>query len=123
MLTDSFKKITLFGNRTTEATYKKRDDGKYDVTINVDCHKFQANSKGLETEVELNDWIEIGAFASPPSGRRFGETLHRERVHITKAENTFTFTVDELPNRAGVDPFSLLIDRVPADNMRKPIAE
>ena len=123
VLTDSFKKITLFGNRTTEATYKKRDDGKYDVTINVDCHKFQANSKGLETEVELNDWIEIGAFASPPSGRRFGETLHRERVHITKAENTFTFTVDELPNRAGVDPFSLLIDRVPADNMRKPIAE
>jgi hypothetical protein len=31
-----------------------------------------------------------------------------------------TFTVDELPDQAGVDPFLLLIDRVPDDNTKKP---
>jgi hypothetical protein len=30
-----------------------------------------------------------------------------------------TFTVDELPDQAGVDPFLLLIDRVPDDNTKK----
>ena len=119
VLSDLFEKITLYGNRTTEATYVKQPDGKYEVTIEVDCHKFYANSKGLETEAELDEWIEIGAFAEPPSGRRYGKTLHRELVHVTKKTNTFKFIVDSKPDRAGIDPFSLLIDRVPGDNLKR----
>lgn len=119
VLKDLFEEITLFGNRTTEATYTELPDGKFEVTIDVECEKFQANSKGKETDVELNDWIDIGAFAQPEYGRKYGETLHRERVHITKKENTFKFTTDEKPHRAGIDPFSLLIDRVPGDNTKR----
>ena len=33
---------------------------------------------------------------------------------------TFTFVVDEEPALAGVDPFNLLIDRLPEDNLKKP---
>lgn len=131
LLTDLFEKITLFGNRTLEATYAEMPDGNYEVTINVECHKYQANSKGRETEVELDEWIEIGAFAKPVAGSRYGKALHmksdttesgwasRKRVHITKPLNTFKFVVKEEPDRAGIDPFSLLIDRVPDDNMKR----
>ena len=122
MLTDMFEKITLYGNRTTDATYVEKEvDGKtkYEVTIKVECEKFYADEKGKQSQAEtLNEWIEIGAFANPGS-KRFGETLHRERVHITQAENTYTFTVDEKPYKAGIDPCRLLIDRVPRDNMKK----
>jgi aminopeptidase N len=116
---DLFDNITLFANRTLEATCKARDDGKYDVTIKVECKKYQANDQGQETEVTVNDWIEIGAFAEPEAGKKYGNTLHRERMKITAANNTFTFTVDEQPETAGIDPFALLIDRMPEDNMRK----
>ncbi len=116
---DLFENITLFANRTKAATYVPREDGKYDVTIEVECKKFQAGKDGEETEVSVSDWIEIGAFAEPAENKKYGKTLHRERVKITQVDNKFTFTVDELPEKAGIDPFALLIDRMPDDNLKK----
>jgi len=119
LLKDLFEDITIFSNRTTEATAEKRPDGKFDVTLQIDTHKFKADAKGNETEVPLNDWIEVGAFARPEKGKKYGKTLYRQRVHLTTAKSTQTFTVDQLPDQAGVDPFVLLIDRVPDDNLKK----
>jgi hypothetical protein len=118
LLKDLFEDITLFANRTTEATAKKREDGRFDVTIKVQTQKLKADEKGLEQEVSIDDFIEIGAFAAPESGKRFGKTLYRERVKINKPENTFTFITDELPEKAGIDPFALIVDRQPDDNMK-----
>ena len=38
---------------------------------------------------------------------------------MTGGTGTFHFTVAELPERAGIDPLLLLIDRVPDDNLKK----
>jgi ABC-type transport system involved in multi-copper enzyme maturation permease subunit len=119
LIKDLFEDITLFSNRTLNATAAKRADGKYDVTINVETHKFKADAKGNETEVPVNDWIDMGAFAKPEKDRKYGKTLYRDRVHITNNRSTHTFTTAELPDEAGIDPFLLLIDRVPDDNTRK----
>ncbi len=119
LLKDLFEDITIFSNRTLEASARKRADGKYDVTIDIEAHKFKADPKGNETEVPLNDWIDIGAFAKPEKHKEYGKTLYRERVHLTQAKSTHTFTVDAMPDQAGVDPFALLIDRIPDDNLKK----
>ncbi len=41
-------------------------------------------------------------------------------MKIDQEKKSFTFVVDEVPALAGVDPFLLLIDRLPDDNMKKP---
>jgi len=119
LIKDLFEDITLFSNRTLGATARKRSDGKYDVTINVEAHKYKADAKGNETEVPVDDWIDIGAFAKPEKDRKYGKTLYRERVHVTQSRSTYTFVTDKLPEKAGIDPFLLLIDRVPDDNTKK----
>ncbi len=119
LIKDLFEDITLFSNRTLDATAAKRADGKYDVTINVETHKYKADPKGNETEVPMDDWIDIAAFAKPEKDRKYGKTLYRDRLHITNNRGTYTFTTAEPPDEAGVDPFSLLIDRVPDDNTKK----
>ncbi|HYL86293.1 MAG TPA: M1 family aminopeptidase [Candidatus Angelobacter sp.] len=119
LIKDLFEDITIFSNRTLEATARKRGDGKYDVTIDIETRKFKADAKGNETEVPVNDWIEIGAFAKPAKDKKYGKTLYRERVHMTGTKSRHTFTVEELPYEAGVDPFVLLIDRVPDDNVKQ----
>jgi hypothetical protein len=53
-----------------------------------------------------------------PAGQRYGATLHRQRVKATTGTNRVRFIVAEIPHRAGVDPFSLQIDRVPDDNLK-----
>ena len=118
LIKDLFEDITLFSNRTLDATAQKRADGKYDVTINVEAHKYKADAKGNETEVPIDDYIDIGAFAKPGKDKKYGNTLYRERVHITQKNSTFTFTTPSLPEKAGIDPFALLIDRVPDDNTK-----
>jgi len=118
LLKDLFEDMTLFSNRTLEATAHKRPDGKYDVTIDIETRKFKADARGNETEVPVDDWIDIGAFAKPEKGRKYGRTLYRERLHLARTRSTHTFTVDELPDKAGVDPFLLLVDRIPDDNMK-----
>src|SRR5208337_3793993 len=119
LIKDLFEDITLFSNRTLAASARRRADGKYDVTIDIETHKFKADAKGNETEVPMDDWIDIGAFAKPEKGRKYGRTLYRDRVHIAGTRSTYTFAVSELPDQAGVDPFLLLVDRIPDDNTKK----
>ncbi|MFN6400559.1 MAG: M1 family aminopeptidase [Planctomycetota bacterium] len=119
LITDLFEQITLFENKTLDATAEKQADGKYLVRISIQCAKKNADEKGLETVVPMNDYLEIGAFAKPEPGKRYGKSLHRERVQLTDGKHELEFVVDELPFQAGVDPRNLLIDTVPADNLKK----
>lgn len=119
LIDDLFAHITLFENRTESATYEELEDGKFKVTLNAEFKKLRAASDGKETEVPLNDWIEIGAFGAPDG--RYGESLHRKRVRVTESKQTFEFIVDKKPHKVGVDPFTLLVDRNSADNMKKPV--
>ena len=58
------------------------------------------------------------AFAKPPQGKKYGKTLYRERVPMKTGRGTYTFTVSGMPDKAGIDAFALLIDRVPGDNLK-----
>jgi ABC-2 type transport system permease protein len=118
---DLFEQVTLYGNRVVAARAKPLSDGKYEIELEIDCHKFVADEKGNEAEVEMqNELVELGAFAAPAPKRRYGETLHRQSVRVNSGVSTHRFVVDQLPAEVGVDPFRLLIDRVPDDNVRKP---
>ena len=54
-----------------------------------------------------------------PRRRFVGNVLHRERVHMSTGKSVYTFTTDTLPDKAGIDPLLLLVDRVPDDNLMK----
>lgn len=86
--------------------------------MKAEAKKLKADDQGNEKDAPLKDWIEIGAFAAPEKGRKYGATLYRERLLIEKPEVTHTFVVKSLPEKAGIDPFNLLVDRIPDDNTR-----
>ncbi|MBL8174009.1 MAG: hypothetical protein JNK48_05025, partial [Bryobacterales bacterium] len=47
LLRDLFEDITLFANRTLAASAKKRPDGQFDITIEVETRKLKADDKGF----------------------------------------------------------------------------
>ncbi len=89
------------------------------MTVNVETHKFTADAKGAEQEVPVDDWIEVGALAAPAKGERYGKVLARQLVHMTGKGGTYSFVSGSIPDKAGIDPLLLLVDRVPDDNMKK----
>ncbi len=118
LIDDLFWDITLFENRASDVAVKELEDGRFEVTMQVESRKLKADGQGKQEEVAINDWIEIGAFAKPEKDKKYGKTLYRERVRIDQPNSTFTFIVAEKPDQAGIDPFRLLVDRNPEDNVR-----
>jgi len=112
-ITDAFESIVLYDNKALTATYVQTPDKKYKVTLTVQAKKVKSDGNGNESPMALNDFIDIGVF----SGKKDHEKpLFLKKERITQAKQTFEIVVDELPTRAGIDPYNKLIDRVSDDN-------
>ncbi|MEA9706093.1 ABC transporter permease/M1 family aminopeptidase [Xanthomonas campestris] len=120
LITDLFERITFYDNRVVSAQARKRPDGRFEVMVQTQAAKLQADGTGKEHAVPLDDWIEVAIYGVPASENAPAPVLALQRQHVTSTTPSFTMTVDRLPIEAGFDPDNKLIDRVPADN-RKPV--
>ena len=115
---DLFETITLYDNRLVDATYEPGPGGTYVVTLEVESRKFRADGEGVETEITVNDSIDIAVFGDrEPGSSPDGKLLALEKRRIDAAETVFELVVSEEPRRAGIDPFTKLIDRNPDNNV------
>ncbi|NDP23133.1 MAG: hypothetical protein GZ091_18945 [Paludibacter sp.] len=120
-LEDSFKKITLYSNKVTKASYKKVADDKYEVTIEVESSKnyFDGNGKLLATGDKAN-LLEIAVFDNDiknKQGMTIKSPLVLEKVWVKPGKSKFTYITKKLPIKAGIDPYNKMIDRIPDDNL------
>jgi hypothetical protein len=114
LVEDGFNRIVLYDNKAVSASSQKMPDGKYQVTLNVQARKVQADGNGVESAMLLADYIDIGVF----SGKKGDEKpLYMKREKLTQENETFTIVVDQRPTRAGIDPYNKLIDRISDDNL------
>ena len=114
---DLFETITLYENRSEQATVTQRADGKYVVRLAAETRKYRADGAGAETEIAMDDWVDVGVFGrrgegDPPEGK----VLALERHRVTDAATVIEVVVDEVPLKAGIDPFNKLVDRNPENN-------
>ena len=77
------------------------------------------DEKGVETEVPMNDWVEIGVFAPLEEGEEIGKPLYLQMHRISSGKQTITVAVPTKPERAGIDPRYLLIDVLTHNNVKK----
>ncbi|MBI5220092.1 MAG: aminopeptidase [Bacteroidia bacterium] len=117
IITDMFKTITLFENKTEKVKSEKQAASKYNVTIDVSAKKYRADSLGNEKPLlVINDWIDIGVYGKDVKGK--DKLLYLKKHKINKSQMTFTVTVAEKPLKAGIDPLNKLVDRTPDDNVK-----
>jgi hypothetical protein len=115
---DLFRTITLWEFEAKEGEWERTDDGRYRVRMRVDARKYRADGQGVETEIPIDDWVDVAVFGeetedSPEEGR----VLVLEKRRITEAEGIVELVVTEEPRRVGIDPFNKLIDRNPGNNL------
>ncbi len=112
-ISDAFENIVLYDNKAISATYTQTADKKYKVTLTVQARKAKADGAGKETPMTIADYIDIGVF----SGKKDHEKqLYLKKEKISQEKQTFEIIVDQLPTRAGIDPYNKLIDRISDDN-------
>ena len=114
LINDWFKEITLYDYRLKEANYTALPNGKYEVSMDIEAFKLKADTLGKETNVDVNDWADIGVFADEDEK----ELMFYKRVEFNKENMNFTFEVDSLPAKAAIDPRRILIERNIKDNVK-----
>jgi ABC-2 type transport system permease protein len=116
LLRDLFERVTLWDVKTERARVERTGSGQYQVTIDVVGRKVRADGDGGETEVPMDDFVEIGVFA-PGEGDGPGAPLYLKRHRVRGGAQSIRVTVPREPARAGVDPYGKLIDRKRDDNV------
>ena len=102
LLRDLFEKNTFWELETERATAQQTEGGTWQVTLAVRARKVVVDEAGVETEVPMDDWLEVGVFNE-------GEpSLEKFRIH--SGTQTITVRVPQKPVRAGIDPRHLLSD-------------
>jgi hypothetical protein len=105
----AFHEANTIGSRDPGAREnKRRKIGYFEIT---DSAKELDNA---EKEIQIDDLVDIGVFTG--AGKN-GKALFMAKRRITQPEMEFEVTVDQLPARAGIDPYNKLIDRNPDDNI------
>ncbi len=114
LVDDWLKNITLYDFRLKEASARKTDNGRYEITFEFDSRKLYADSLGNETEQPLHEWVDIGLYNNSDEKR----LSIWKRVHITEKQTRYTLLTDSLPAKAAIDPRRMLIERVITDNVK-----
>ena len=119
LLRDLFETNTFWELKTERAAAEQIIADAWQVTLDVEARKVAVDDKGVETDVPMNDWIEIGVFAPTKEGEEAGKPLYLQMHRIGSGRQTITVIVPTKPERAGIDPRYLLIDMKTDNNVRK----
>jgi ABC-2 type transport system permease protein len=111
LVRDLFEEITIFDNHVTKATVKDICQDEHEVHIEALAKKLRANELGAESQIELDDFIEVGVLDGQ------GNVVATQKVHVTGERVDVTMKVHGEAVKAGIDPRSMLIDRKPDDNV------
>jgi hypothetical protein len=117
LLGDLFERNTFWELEARQASAQQTPGGEWQVSLEVLARKVVVDTAGVETDVPMNDLIEIGVYAPAEDGEARGTPLYLEMHRVRSGPQTITITVPGRPGRAGIDPRHLLIDVAPFDNL------
>ena len=121
MIHDFFERIVLFDLKVTDATATQREDGGWDLVMDIEAHKFAADGEGVETEEDIDYMVDIGVFTRDLDGAIQGSdhVLYMDKHRINETTMRIELIVDQEPVYAGIDPYNKLIDRNSDDNLSR----
>jgi ABC-2 type transport system permease protein len=119
LLHDLFAANTFWELETEEAKAQQTASDDWQVTLDVRARKVVVDETGVETEMPVNDFVEIGVFAPTEDETKPGEPLYLQMHRLITGQQTITVTVPKKPARAGIDPNHLLMDQKMADDVKK----
>ena len=118
LLVDLFEANTFWEFAAKRVTAVQTETGAWQVTLDAQARKVVVDSTGVETEVPMDDLVEVGVFAAAADGG-LGDPLYLRMHRVRSGEQRITVTAPRRPARAGIDPRNLLIDVKADDNLEE----
>jgi hypothetical protein len=116
LITNLFERIVLYDLRV-DAARVVAVGGGYEVAIDVTAHQFESSGLGVESEVPLDGWFTVAVFPESPFRTDEQTPLYAQKHRLVSGTQTVVVRVPAKPGAVGVDPYHLMIDRTPANNV------
>ena len=120
LLNDLFTRNTYWRLKTKQIAAEQTKTGDWHVTLKVQAQKVIIDTSGRETEVAMNDLLELGLYEKSSNANK---PLYLQMHRIRSGEQTIQMMVPRKPARGGIDPNSLMIDLRYDDNVMELEAE
>jgi ABC-type transport system involved in multi-copper enzyme maturation permease subunit len=108
LLRDLFEVNTFWQLDVERARAKPSGDSTWQVTLEMRARKMVYDSAGVETELPMNEPVEIGVFADGEPGDELAKPLYLQKHRIRSGSQTITVEVSGRPISAGIDPYHML---------------
>jgi aminopeptidase N len=113
LLKDLFETNT-FWELETKTVNAAKYGKEWQVIIDVAARKVQVDKEGIQLDIPMNDWIEIGV-----KGEHKRDCLYLAKHKIKTGINRIMIKVPDNPSEAGIDPNHLLIDTEIKNNVKQ----
>lgn len=109
LLHDLFEVNTFWQLDTESVRADSTPTGEWEVTMAVRARKVVFDSAGVETEVPMDEWVDIGIFATAEEGEdELSAPVYLRKHRVRSGDQTITVRVPRRPSLAGVDPYHVL---------------
>jgi hypothetical protein len=108
LLHDLFEVNTFWEFETERVAAQPAGAAGWQVTLDVHARKVVVDEAGVETELPMDELVQIGVFAPAGQGRELNEPLYLQQHRIRSGSQTITVTAPGQPALAGIDPYHLL---------------
>lgn len=103
---DLFEKIVLLDFGIKDMKINPIKDNKYQIILNTENKKVEADSLGKENEVNLKEYVDIAIYEKDKE-----QPIKVEKVRIQQKNQQITLISDVKPEKVVLDPYRQLIDR------------
>ena len=120
LIDDWMKRVVLYDVSIKNASFRKTQEGNFEVAVQISAKRIELNESGEEIEIGIDEPIEIGLYAKHPSDLKKGEQPIYLMAHKIQKEDTFVYlTVDQMPEYIALDPYLTRPDKNRLDNLLK----
>lgn len=119
LIDDWMKRVITYELGITSATYKKLENGTYEVAVNITADRFETDDVGKEVKIGVNEPIKFGVFTTNPKGAyQHDKILYLKSHLINENEMEFKIMVYEIPAHISIDPYYTRLDRNALNNTK-----
>ncbi|MFD2514807.1 ABC transporter permease/M1 family aminopeptidase [Pontibacter locisalis] len=116
LLHDLFATNTYWDLKTEQSSARETKGGNWEVSLDVQARKYTVDTLGVETDVPMNEWIQLEIYEPVEGQEGERETLYLQKHRIHSGKQTIVVKVPRKPAYAGIDPNYLLMDLKRKDN-------
>ncbi|MCJ8288494.1 MAG: hypothetical protein HRT58_00565 [Crocinitomicaceae bacterium] len=118
LIDDWFKKVIIYDLSITDQSYKKMENGTYEVKVTVKANRTQIMENGESKRIGIDEPIRMAVLTNPADEVTSDKDVLYYQLHqINKEISVLTFIVNEEPHYVAIDPYGTRIDENLYDNI------